>query len=474
MSLSHFSVPGKIKLCLLGWLLVVGLIVALQRGGWDGTLRLNAQMIVLAQEAVHAVSLDQVVRLTPRLQQQARQLEAEYDRLPPQAARVLVTLGIWADNPAEAYRWLQLYPQAWDRVTLPEANWRTLSVISFENIGQWRNRRAAAYVGWLTGFRLLDAGDYEAALRRFRRGLVLAPGRVPDSVRLAYYRALGKWYASQPANPESLRLVQKFACLAEDRPDCLDLDSTAWLEGAAPAWSLPASGDSAYFSDDGWRLVGSHLDEDVLVAGVEVRGLLYWEQSAGEQVERRVQPFAAPNLVPNPGFEFEDLFVDACVNGYIDSHAYVLPCISHAVVDPYGQRLGHVAVTESKGFGYALFPSSVPVAGGRPYLLGGWLCADGAAAAGIGREWLTETLPPEERADGIQWLISQGNDPKRPFCWAQHTRVVWIPSGAEEFGLRLQRLGGDSDTLGRAMFDDLFFFELPSRLDAGARPYDTN
>lgn len=437
--------------------------------------RLNHQMVALVSTALAARSEGNLVTYTPALQDIADRLAAHYDQSPSRVGSALITLALWANEPAEAYHWLKIYPQAWDRVTLPESNWRTLSLLSFNNIDQWNaQRRTAAYAGWLAGFRSLDAGDYKAALRWFRRGLVLAPGRVPGSVRLAYYRALGNWYAAQPPSAENLLLTQKFNCLADDRPDCLNLYANAWLEGAVPAWSLPESGDGAYFSDDGWRLVGFDLDEDVLAAGVEVRGLLYWERIVGGQVERPVQPFAAPNLVPNPGFEFKDLFVDACVDGYIGSHAYVLPCLSHAVPDPYSRRPGCVAVTETRDKGYALFSSSFPVHGGRAYISGGWFCADRGAVAGIGRQWLTETLPPEERADGIQWFVFEGSDPKRPLCWAQHARVVWAPSGAEEFLLYLIRLGGKGDPFGRAMFDDLFFFELPSTLDAEAPASDAN
>jgi hypothetical protein len=174
--------------------------------------------------------------------------------------------------------------------------------------------------------------------------------------------------------------------LADDRPNCLQLDANPWLKGAVPAWTLPESGNGAYFSDNGWRLVGFDVDEDVLATGVEVRGLLYWERKVDGQVQRRVQPFTAPNLVPNPGFEFKGLFVDACVDGYIGSHAYVLPCVSHAVPDPYSQRPGHMSVTATKDKGYALFSPSFPVHGGHTYITGGWFCADRGAAAIVGRE----------------------------------------------------------------------------------------
>ncbi len=437
------------------------------------SVSLNHQMVALVSAVLAARSEGNLVSDTPALEKIADRLAAHHDQYSSRVGSPLVTLALWANKPEEVYRWLKAYPQAWERITLPESDWRTLTLLSYDNAKQWNaQRRAAANFAWLMGFRWLDAENNSEAVHWFRRGLVLAPGRVPDSVRLSYYRALDNWYAAEPSNAENHLLAQKFNCLADDRPGCLDLDATAWLMGDAPVWSLPESGDGAYSSYDGYRLVGFDLDEDVLVAGVEVHGLLYWERTVGGQVQRQVQPFAAPNLIPNPGFEFKDLFVDACVDGYIGSHAYVLPCVSHAVADPYGQRPGHVAVIESKGSGYALFQSSVGVAGGRPYLLGGWVCADGAAVAGIGRQWLSEKLPSEERADGIQWLIFKGNDSKQSSCWVQQVRAVWVPSGAEEFRFLLQRLGDESDFPGRAIFDDLFFFGLPLTINAEFSPSD--
>jgi hypothetical protein len=126
---------------------------------------------------------------------------------------------------------------------------------------------------------------------------------------------------------------------------------TPWLKMDASAWLLPKSGDDAYFFNDRWRLEGFDPDEDVLVTGVEVHGLLYWGRTVGGQVQRRKQLFAAPNPVPNPGFEFQDLFVDARVDGYVGIYAHVSPFVNHALPDSYNTRPGRVAVIETRGKG---------------------------------------------------------------------------------------------------------------------------
>jgi hypothetical protein len=127
--------------------------------------RLNHQMVELVSSALAARMEGNSVAYTPVLQEIADRLASHHDRFASEVGSMLVTLALWADDPAGAYRWLKAYPQAWDQVRPLKSNWRTLSLLSFDNTKHWNaQRRGAAYAAWLAGFRSLDDGDYEASV----------------------------------------------------------------------------------------------------------------------------------------------------------------------------------------------------------------------------------------------------------------------------------------------------------------------
>jgi len=419
------------------------------------TLALNRQMVAL----LHIVMTNDMV------EDRSLKLTVIYDNLaknhakyPDQVGSELVMSAIWLDNPGEAYRWLQTYPQAWEQITFPESQWRTLIILSYNNIKGWNNvRRSAAYASWMAGFRAFSDRNYEMAVRWFQRGLVLAPGRVPEEVRLGYYRALSEWYRT--SDQENLLLAQEYGCLAENRLDCLE------FEDSQPAWQLlDQNGADGDILSEKWHLVGFDLDPNILITGVEVRSRLRWVRMIDGHKQEYLESFAAPNFVPNPGFEFDNLFVDACVDGYIGSHAYVQPCVSRASIDPYGTRPGHVAIIETVHKGYALLSSSFPVKGGSTYVVGGWFCADNGATAALGWDSLTDTASTDCRLSNggsICWLIWQNSTEDQGSCWSRQLQVVKVPTGSPEVRLLLDREGGEGGKPGRAMFDNLFIFELP-------------
>jgi hypothetical protein len=324
-----------------------------------------------------------------------------------------------------------------------------------------------AYSAWIAAINSPELSGTEL-LQLLRKGLVLAQGRVPDSVRILYYKALGEWYAGQLNDSDSQRLSRKFTCLAADNLACVDAQGFSRPTDGEPTWSLPLGSDDSYYVKDGWRLVGFDLDEDVLVVGIEVLGVLYWEKAFGDRIEQRRQLFSIPNLIPNPGFEFDGLYEGACIDGYLGSHAYVLPCVSEATHDPYDQRAGRVAVTETGEAGFALFSPSFPVEGGRAYIVGGWLCADGGGVAAVGLErMVSESSTGVPAYQFLEWLLWQLPDPDQQACWRQQAKVVYLAEESGEFRLRLDRRGGPEELLGRAMFDDMFFFEIPDFEVAG-------
>jgi len=447
-------------------ILVCLCLVLLVLTGWRilSTINLNCRMVTLLDVAVR--QHDQIPYSSAALRSIVNDLATDRSYFSDQIGSALVIGSILLDEPGKAYRWLQVYPQAWRRVTVSEECWRTLLLLSFENIKAWNaQRRSAAYAGWLAGLRAVDAQEYESAIRWFRRGIVLAPGRVPEEVRLSYYRALSKWRSGQVLSAEAHRRILKYSCLADQRADCLELKDTIHTAKAQTARQLPAtSAAGAYLPSAGWRLTALDIDQDVLVAGVEVRGQLHWERIVDEQVESHLEPFIATNLIPNAGFEFDSLFVDACVDGYIDSHAYIQPCASGTPIDPFGSQSGQVAIIETDHSGYALISASFPISAGATYVVGGWFAADDGAAV-VGWDWLSEGRVADcALSDGrsICWLIWQRTNNDHAFAWSSQLRTIQVPTGIQEARLYLGYLAETGLQPGRAMFDDVFVFELPA------------
>jgi hypothetical protein len=57
-------------------------------------------------------------------------------------------------------------------------------------------------------------------------------------------------------------------------------------------------------------------------------------------------------------------------------------------------------------------------------------------------------------------------------CWQQHLLLTEFSVSVEEIRLRLHREGLLSETIGRAMFDDLFFFEIPTLQLSGQSAFE--
>ena len=319
--------------------LLVGGVVLSGNGHtlWTAADR-NYQMFRVSGAAVKAVQADGFVEFTPELAVLNQEMALRAARDTGLDHPVLVTLSLWANDLLQAQHWLQTSPVAQKRVMDSKFGWRTLSLIPLAMRPSTYSHHMIVDMAWLAGLRFAEEGVHAEALQWFRRGLSLAPGRVPEYVRRAYYRTLSKWYAAQPTAPHNSRLAAKFACLANGASDCLRLIVAESPAQDVPSWVAPTSDTGALLSYDGWQLTGFDLDEDILAAGVDVVGVLYWQRDEGEREERRKQPFIAANLVPNPGFEFQDLFLDSCTDGYIGSNAFVEPCVSSFVADSSGKN----------------------------------------------------------------------------------------------------------------------------------------
>ena len=241
----------------------------------------------------------------------------------------------------------------------------------------WEPRRClAAWGAWTAALTEAATGNWEAAVTQYQAGLGLAPGRIPKEILAEYYTALAR-HALSTSDASAQRLAAaKYLALAGETTEAAslfaelaqdnDLDARgrceaahgsiwiqtggersgtapSWLEGAAeapcaagdvshsgPEWALTQHKEAVNTTSDG-QLIGFDLDKDVLEAGAEVLGVLYWQRPDGS-IERRT--FRQPNLWPNSATSWllPDGF-DQCVPGYTEPD-WVEPCAGEVVSLP--------------------------------------------------------------------------------------------------------------------------------------------
>jgi hypothetical protein len=378
-----------------------------------------------------------------------------YQELFPCAAEGLYTWHAIQSNQMErAVASFSRTPCIQARFAFPEMSWKDSNYLLTGGNRGWSNQRQIAVYGMFLNARHEQrAGNLEDSLNWFHKGLVSAPGRVPDYVRKNYYTLLADWYALQTENEQAQRLSVKASCLVDDDLSCLNSDNLM---------DWPLSFDELFMSDDGWQLMALKIDREILAMGLDVQGWWLWQREVHGQVEQIGEDFLIPNLAPNAGFEIDALFEDNCVSGYVSSHLYVFPCVSYIASDPYNLSSDRVAIIETQNKGFALTSATFPVQANRSYLVGGHLCADGGADALVGRDLINITSDGKLEPVSVTWFFSQKTDASTTACWQQHLFFVERSADVEEFRLRLQREGLSTETVGRAMFEDLFFFEMPS------------
>lgn len=344
-----------------------------------------------------------------------------------------------------------------ERYTFPNIDWKLNNQLLTGGIHGWSpQRQFAIYTMFLNAMHSQNTGDFGEALKWFQRGLVLAPGRIPDYIRQSYYLTVAELYAQQQLSAPSGDLVAKAACLARSDLTCLE----ALPRHGVEKW--PLFEQVALYTEDDWQLTSLEIDRDILALGLDVQGYLHWQRTVGGQLEQLTQSFLVPNLAPNAGFEIDGLFTSNCVSGYVSSHLYVLPCIGKSTKDPYEVLSDRVAIIETPNKGYAITSSTFPVAASAIHIVGARLCADGDADALVGRDRISVTQEKTSAVEDVTWFFSQKTQPANASCWQQHVSLVEPSADVTEFRLRLQREGTSTSPVGRAMFDDVFFFQLPA------------
>jgi hypothetical protein len=324
----------------------------------------------------------------------------------------------------------------------------------------------------------------------------MAPGRVPAEIMQEYYLALGRYLltsesqqadqqlaaakylalggASQEASLRLAALQSEPGLAAVQR--CQAADGLAWLQGggfasgapppwpvdpqgdpcdaqlaaASPAWTV-TEGSPVTDQASGAELVGFDLDQDVLEAGAEVIGVLYWRTADGRLTG---QPFRQPNLWVNssnnwlawPG-------LTRCIPGYTEP-AWVTPCagqVSAASDDP-SIRNPVAALYNAPGDQPDAYVStlSLPLEAGSRIVTGGRWRSEGQFPRGH-----VSRSSSDGRYDVVLNLSSLP-----PEQWQPAVSVAAPVEEAGDYSFWIRPRAGTGE--GTLWFDDVFSFELPA------------
>lgn len=376
-------------------------------------------------------------------------------------------------------------------------------------------RCQSAWGSWTLGLIAAVGGDWAQAVAYYQAGIGLAPGNVPHEIVNEYYQALaqarlaggqdsledqlvaGKYYALGGDIEQAKTLFQSLLNKDDLSPGsrCVAEHSLTWLDDLAgpssadlPPWPVTSSDvaslvaplqicatdaatdkpgsadwkpDWVLTQDDsnsngkpGNRLVGFDLDADVLEAGAEVLGVLYWQTSDGAVVGQR---FRQPNLWPNSGFSWLDLpGFSGCIPGY-GQPSWVPGCASRVIALP-GERgepnmVGELRQPAGLTPDSFLYTASSKLAQDKPVIFGGRFLVDGDFPRGHSALTLSENA-----SEFYQPILDLSR--LSPGQWISITRAIQVPAdrGAEYSQWLRPRAGVGS---GRLLFDDLFGFVLP-------------
>jgi hypothetical protein len=224
----------------------------------------------------------------------------------------------------------------------------------------------------------------------------------------------------------------------------------AQIPAASPNWTV-TEGSPVIDEGSGAELVGFDLDQDVLEAGAEVIGVLYWKTTDGRVTG---QPFRQPNLWVNssnnwlawPGFT-------QCIPGYTEP-AWVTPCaaqVSEAADDP-SIRNPVAALYNAPGDQPDAYVStlSLPLEAGSRIVTGGRWRSEGQFPRGH-----VSRSSSDGRYDVVLNLSSLP-----PEQWQPAVSVAAPVEEAGDYSFWIRPRAGTGE--GTLWFDDVFSFELPA------------
>jgi len=237
------------------------------------------------------------------------------------------------------------------------------------------------------------------------------------------------------------------------------------VPGDVPAsvdWVLPTestvAGKASPSSNQipGRALWGFDLDPDVLEAGAEVLGTLYWRAPDGQV---SLEGFRQPNLWPNSGNSWLRLDgFSSCLPGYSEP-PWVSTCASDVAFRPEQSGspnpVGHLAVPSAEGPDFMLQTTTAMIPSDLPIVYGGWWRVTGELPQAHVARYSDESLDARAYYEKVidlgdlpegEWLPRVGISPGLP--WA----------GEFDAWIRPEIDVGQ----GALWFDGLFSFVWPS------------
>jgi hypothetical protein len=338
-------------------------------------------------------------------------------------------------------------------------------------------------------------GHFDAAVSQYQAGIALALGRVPPEIIQEYYLALARLRLSVEIPSSRDRLASaKYLALAGQTQEaqsmltaltadehlgaqdlCDASAGLAWLAARveasndippwptardsdtcltqsvasnSPDWTL-SQGSEPVDAATGDRLVGFSLDDDILEAGVEVLGTLFWKQPDGRM---RYQRFRGPNFLPNSGNSWLPIELqEQCIPGYVEP-PWVKPCAGRVVASSTGGRSGYLGTlynAPGDGPDSYLVTATVPVSQNQWMIVGGRWRDDGRFPRG-------HLARVSDNGDYEAILDISGLPANN---WISLAGSVSPAQGKEEAVFWIRPRAGYGD--GTLWFDDLFSFSLP-------------
>lgn len=361
----------------------------------------------------------------------------------------------------------------------------------------WNTERCLETWGtWTIALVEASSGRWQDAVALYQAGMTIAPGRVPSAIVQEYYLALARYLTtSGPEQADQQLMAAKYLALGGARKEagerlaalqaeprlaalqrCQASGGLAWLQSsdasdAPPPWpvdphgdpcdsQLPAvaspnwivtEGSPVIDEGSGAELIGFDLDQDVLEAGAEVIGVLYWRTTDGHVTG---QPFRQPNLWVNssnnwlawPG-------LTQCIPGYTEP-AWVTLCagqVAETSDDPSIRNPVAMLYNAPGDRPDAYIETlSLPLAAGSRIVYGG--------------RWRNEGQFPRAHvsrsSSGGRYESVLNLSSLQPGHWQQKASVAAPVEMDDDYSFWIRpRVGVGEGTL---WFDDVFSFELPA------------
>jgi hypothetical protein len=367
--------------------------------------------------------------------------------------------------------------------------------------GPWTcERLALAWRALNIGLVEASSENWDKSVAAYQAGIGVAGGRVPDEILFEYYISLAHYYLSAPnvsahqrysaakylafggELEESLDLLKTIETSKELEGELIDLHKWQhWLINTiddqsrlpdinkfpnehrlpeeilesewSPEWEITQIA-SAQSSIDGTMLLGFDLDNDILDAGAEVMGTLYWHMLDGSVI---VQPFREHNLWTNSGSSWLNL--DSyweCLPGYVEP-VWVKGCASYQTIlneiDKIRSYTSMIRVTDTDEPDYYIETPGAPIEAGKYYVYGGEWWVDG----NFPNPYIARRPLAVENTGSFEVVLDLSSLPQR--TWQRAVSLVSFTDNPSESVIWVRPKSGTGT--GELRFQNAFSFAVP-------------